>query len=118
MGLRKTMHEWESQWRTSTMLNWRGIVDIEGVSQSNQLKALQHISLWKDDKMMNVLAGNIILNKETLPSYFTSAFPTIFPWGTGKHLDNRRMGESRLDLKRWMQLLLKTLQGMNPRGLS
>lgn len=84
-----------------------GIVDIEGVSQPSQLKALQHISLWKDDKMINVLTGNNILNEETLPSYFTSAFPTIFPWGTGKHLDNRRTGESRLDLKRWMRLLLK-----------
>ena len=57
--------------------------------------------------MINVLTGNNILNEETLPSYFSSAFPTIFPWGTGKHLDNRRTGESRLDLKRWMQLLLK-----------
>ena len=88
-------------------LTTSGIVDIEGVSQPAQLKALQHISLWKDDKMINVLTGNNILNEETLPSYFTSAFPTIFPWGTGKHLDNRRTGESRLDLKRWMQLLLK-----------
>ena len=88
-------------------LTTSGIVDIEGVSQPGQLKALQHISLWKDDKMINVLPGNNILNEETLPSYFTSAFPTIFPWGTGKHFDNRRTGESRLDLKRWMQLLLK-----------
>ena len=102
-------------------LTTSGIVDIEGVSQPGQLKALQHISLWKDDKIINVLTGNNILNEETLPSYFTSAFPTIFPWGTGKHLDNRRAGESRLDLKRWMQLLLKnssSLQGMNSRGLS
>jgi len=88
-------------------LTTSGIADIEGVSQPGQLKALQHISLWKDDKMINVLTGSNILNEETLPSYFTSAFPTIFPWGTGKHLDNRRTGESRLDLKRWMQLLLK-----------
>ena len=88
-------------------LTTSGIVDIEGVSQPAQLKALQHISLWKDDKMINVLTGNNILNEETLPSYLTSAFPTIFPWGTGKHLDNRSTGESRLDLKRWMQLLLK-----------
>jgi len=89
------------------LLTTLGIVDIKGVSQPGQLKALQHISLWKDDKMINVLTGNTILNEETLPSYFASAFPTIFPWGIGKHLDNGRTGESRLNLKRWMQLLLK-----------
>jgi hypothetical protein len=88
-------------------LTTSGIVDIKKVSQPSQLKTLQHISLWKGDKMINVLTGNNILNEETLPSYFISAFPTIFPWGTGKHLDNRRTGESRLDLKRWMRLLLK-----------
>jgi hypothetical protein len=88
-------------------LTTSGIVDIEGVSQPGQLKALQHISLWKDYKIINVLTDSNILNEETLPSYFTSAFPTIFPWGTGKHLDNRGTGKSRLDLKRWMQLLLK-----------
>ena len=47
-------------------LTTSGIADIEGVSQPGQLKALQHISLWKDDKMINVLTGNNILNEETL----------------------------------------------------
>jgi len=78
------------------LLTTLGIVDIKGVSQPGQLKALQHISLWKDDKMINVLTGNTILDEETLLLYFTSVFPTIFPWGTGKHLNNRRTGESRL----------------------
>jgi hypothetical protein len=67
-----------------------GIVDINRVSQSPQLDAIQRISLWKDDKAINVLTGNNILSEENLPSYFTSAFPTLFPWGTRKHIDNRR----------------------------
>ena len=81
------------------------IVDIDGVSQPSQLKAIQHISLWKNDATINIITGNNILNEETLPSYFTAAFPTVFPWGTGKHIDNRRSGF--ITLKKWMQLLLR-----------
>jgi hypothetical protein len=87
-----------------------GIFDINRVSQSTQLDALQHISLWKDDKMINILTGNKILSEENLASYFTSAFPTLFPWGTGKHIDDRRPQEPRTEklfLKTWVQLLLK-----------
>ena len=86
-----------------------GIVDINRVSQSSQLDAIQHISLWKDDKTINVLTGNKILSEENLPSYFTCAFPTIFPWGTGKHMDDRRSQDPtrKLYLKIWLQLLLK-----------
>jgi len=86
-----------------------GIVDVNGVSQPSQLNSLQQISLWKSDKVINVLTGNKILNESNLPSYFTSAFPTLFPWGTGKHIDDRRLQDpkTRLDLKKWIQLLLR-----------
>lgn len=87
-----------------------GIVDINRVSQPTQLDAVQHLSLWKDDKTINVITGNKILSEENLASYFTSAFPTLFPWGTGKHLDDRRPQEPRTEklfLKTWLQLLLK-----------
>jgi hypothetical protein len=60
-----------------------GIVDVNGVSQPSQLNSLQQISLWKSDKVINVVTGNKILNESNLPSYFTSAFPTLFPWGQG-----------------------------------
>ena len=81
------------------------VVDIDGVSQPSQLQAIQHISLWKNDTTINVVTGNSILSEETLHCYFTAAFPTIFPWGTGKHIDNRRLGS--FTLKKWIQLLLK-----------
>jgi hypothetical protein len=87
-----------------------GIIDIEGVSQPHELDAVQQVSLWKTDKAINVSTGNNILKDQNLPSYFTSAFPTLFPWGTGKHIDNRRPNRGskpELDLKLWMQLLLK-----------
>jgi len=50
-----------------------GIVDVNGVSQLSQLNSLQQISLWKSDKVINVLTGSKILNESNLPSYFTSA---------------------------------------------
>ena len=81
------------------------VVDIDRVSQPSQLQTIQHISLWKNDATINVVTGNSILSEETLHCYFTAAFPTIFPWGTGKHIDNRRSGS--LTLKKWIQLLLK-----------
>jgi hypothetical protein len=65
------------------------IVDITAVSQPSQLQAIQHISLWKNDATINVVTGNSILSEETLRCYFTVAFPTLCPWGTGKHIDNR-----------------------------
>jgi hypothetical protein len=78
-----------------------GIIDIEVVSRLSQLKAFQHISLWKDDKLaINVLTGNNILNEETLPSYFTSAFPIILPWGTGKHIKNPRSQNTKIKIKK------------------
>jgi hypothetical protein len=87
-----------------------GIIDIEGVSRPHELDAVQQVSLWKTNKAINVLTGNNILNDQNLPSYFTSTFPTLFPWGTCKHIDNRRPNRGskpELDLKLWMQLLLK-----------
>ena len=41
-----------------------GIVDVNGVSQPSQLNSLQQISLWKSDKVINVLTGNPDLVKE------------------------------------------------------
>src|SRR5579859_4458054 len=81
------------------------LVDIARVSQPSQLQAIQHIYLWKNDMTINVITGNHILSEETLVCHFTAAFPTLFPWGTGKHIDNRR--STPLTLKRWIQLLMR-----------
>ena len=87
------------------LMTTSAIIDIAGVSQPSQLQAIQHISVWKNDATINVVTDNSILSEETLHSYFTAAFPTIFPWGTGKHIDNRR--SESLTLKKWVQLLLR-----------
>jgi hypothetical protein len=86
-----------------------GIIDTATVSQPAQLQALQQVSLATNNQTINVLTGSSILNEDSMPSYFTAAFPTIFPWGTGKHIDARRSQERRqkLDFKKWIQLLLR-----------
>lgn len=61
-----------------------------------------------DDITINVVPADKILHQYDDPTYFTSAFPTLFPWGTGKHIDHRRDdGTRKLTLKRWTQLLLR-----------
>src|SRR5579859_7634816 len=94
-----------------------GIIDTEVVSQPAQLRALQQISLSTSDRTINVLTGNNILNEDNMASYFTSAFPTIFPWGTGKHIDPQRSQErkQKLDFKKWIQLLLKNSSRYRPK---
>jgi hypothetical protein len=86
-----------------------GIIDTGAVSQPPQVRTIQQVSLRKTDKTINVITGNNILNENDVPSYFTSAFPTLFPWGTGKHIDVRRSQEKKekLEFKAWVQLLLK-----------
>src|SRR5579859_1913439 len=64
-----------------------GIIDTAAVSEPAQLHTIQQISLLKSDQTINVLTRNTILNEDNMASYFISAFPTIFPWGTGKHID-------------------------------
>jgi hypothetical protein len=53
----------------------------------------------------NIVTDNKVLNDYHNPAYFTSAFPTLFPFDTGKHFDSRRPKE--LQLSTWVQLLLK-----------
>src|SRR5579859_5361467 len=86
-----------------------GIIDTAAVSEPAQFHALQQISLSTSDRTINILTGNNILNEDSMPSYFTSAFPTIFPWGTGKHINARRSQErnQKLEFKRWIQPLLR-----------
>src|SRR5579859_7288698 len=93
-----------------------GIIDTAGVSEPAQLHAIQQISLSKSDRTINVLTGNNILNEDNMASYFTSAFPTIFPWGTGKHIDLRHSQErkQKLEFKKWIQLLLKNSSRYRP----
>src|SRR5579859_3579861 len=93
-----------------------GIIDTAAVSEPVWLHAIQQISLSKSDQTINVLTGNNILNEDNMTSYFTSTFPTIFPWGTGKHIDLRRSQErkQKMEFKKWIQLLLRNSSRSRP----
>ena len=90
-----------------------GFIDVNNVTRSPDVSTLYRAAQLRDhahsahrqDVTINVVTGTTILNEYYVPSYFTSAFPTLFPYGTGKHLDNRRSKE--LSLALWIKLLLR-----------
>ena len=90
-----------------------GFIDVNNVTRSPDASTLyraaqltQHVhSAHRQNLTINVVTGNTILNEHYVPSYFTSAFPTLFPYGMGKHIDNRRPKE--LSLALWIKLLLR-----------
>ena len=54
-----------------------------------------------------MVTGSKVLNQYDCDTYFTSAFPTLFPYGTGKHRDPRREGKGQLSLLKWISLMLR-----------
>ena len=82
------------------------LVDTNGVSDSPTVAKLQELARLKNsERVVNVVTGTNLLSDYEVDYYFTAAFPTIFPYGSGKHLDGRR--RDQLSLSRWIQLLLK-----------
>ena len=82
-----------------------GIIDVNNISRPHHLLTLQQLQTLQGDFTINVVPGSKVLEHYEDSTYFTSAFPTLFPWGTGKHIDDRR--KSPLQLKRWVELLLR-----------
>jgi hypothetical protein len=97
--------------------NVSGILDMNSITcvpeiatlqalANTQMKAQNRPSITSaGDTTTNVVTGSRILSDFHDPTYFTSAFPTVFPYGTGKHIDPRCAKE--LDLSTWVELLLK-----------
>jgi len=81
------------------------IIDVNNVSQPQHLMTLEQLQSLHGNLTINVVPGSDILQHYKDSAYFTSAFPTLFSWGTGKHIDNRR--QRSLKLGRWIELLLK-----------
>src|SRR5579859_2269659 len=82
------------------------LVDTNGVSDSPTVAKLQELARLKNaERVVNVVTGTNLLSDYEVDYYFTAAFPTIFPYGSGKHLDGRR--RDQLSLSRWIQLLLR-----------
>jgi len=70
------------------------ILDTNSIKDSPDVVTLDTLTNLKTVTVINVVDGNTIMDDRTEAVYFTSAFPTLFPWGTAKHLDQQR--ESKL----------------------
>ena len=82
------------------------LIDTNGVSESPVVSKLQDLARLKDsEKIIKVIPGTQLLSDYNECQYFTAAFPTLFPYGTGKHIDSRR--QTSISLTRWIQLLLR-----------
>jgi hypothetical protein len=81
------------------------IIDVNNVSHPHHLTTLEALQSLQSNLTINVVPGGNVLQHYEDPTYFTSAFPTLFPWGSGKHIDNRR--QKPLKLQRWVELLLR-----------
>ena len=83
-----------------------GVVDVNNIAEIPEATTLNRLAQLKADVTANVVTGPKILNQYDCNTYFTSAFPTIFPYGTGKHRDARR-GDKQLPLLKWVSLMLR-----------
>jgi hypothetical protein len=82
------------------------IIDVNNTSKPSHLLMLQELESLQNTKLtINVVPGSKVLEHYEDAGYFTSAFPTLFPWGTGKHIDNKR--QRSLKLRKWIELLLR-----------
>ena len=66
-----------------------GVVNINNIAEVPDATTLTHLTQLKSDITVNVITGSKILNQYDCDSYFTSAFPTLFPYGTRKYHDSR-----------------------------
>jgi hypothetical protein len=82
-----------------------GMLDVNGVTQSFNSGTLERLASLTKDSVVNVVKGSVLRSQYDDPAYFTACFPTIFPYGSGKHVDPRRT--KHLSLEKWISLLLR-----------
>jgi hypothetical protein len=87
-----------------------GIVDTNNISEIPHATTLNRLADLKNDITINVTRGSKKLNYYNTETLFTSAFPTLFPYGTGKHRDMKR-GDNELSLLAWVTLMLRHSSG-------
>jgi len=83
-----------------------GFIDINNVIHSLDMSILYRTTQLRDnihpihdqDVMIDVITENTILSEYYDTTYFTSAFPTLFPCDIDKHPDNRHSKELSLAL--------------------
>jgi hypothetical protein len=87
------------------MFTSSGIVDVNCVSVCNTAATLERLAELTENHTIHIVTGNRIKQDFSEPSYFPSAFPDLFPNGTGGYLDDRR--RKPLSKAKWQSLLLR-----------
>ena len=67
-----------------------GMLDVNSTTQPTAAATLSQLADLKREITVNVVTGKSILKDFTDDTYFTSAFSTLFPYDTSKHIDQRR----------------------------
>lgn len=65
------------------------IVDVNQVSQSAVSASLRTLASLSIDAICNAVFGNSLKFDLPTQSFFTSAFPPLFPYDIGKHTDSK-----------------------------
>lgn len=81
-----------------------GLLNTNDISQFNNSITLRRLASLLDDDVIKVVHGSNLMSSWNNAAYFTSAFPTLFPYSTGKHRDRRRL--KNLSLKEWVSAQL------------
>ena len=81
-----------------------GLLDVNNTTQSVHALTLERVAALTDQHIIHVVPGTELRSHWDDPSYFTSAFPPIFPYGHGKHINARR--RRKLPFHKWVTLLL------------
>ena len=91
-----------------------GIIDVDNSLEPHEIVKLDTLKSLSENAMINVVTGNMIKNHTDDPSYFTSAFPVLFPYGTGKHNYKDERRTVPLSLSDWVRLLLRHSSRYSP----
>ena len=98
--------------RGNLPLTSRIILDVNRVSDNREAELLSESAYFRravqqrsyGDKVVNVIRGSNLLS-DYYEFFFLAAFPTLFPYGTDKHIHSLR--QHPLNLKAWTYLLLR-----------
>jgi|SRR5579859_820874 len=94
------------------MFTSSAIFDVNCVSLSSTAATLQRLAELTDNHTINIVTGNRIKQHFSDPSYFPTAFPPEFPYGTGGFIDHRR--RKPLSQAKWRSLLLRHFSRSDP----
>jgi hypothetical protein len=86
-------------------LTTTAMLDVNNVTEPSVAVTLHQISDLIQEATINVVKGSKIRDPEFDASYFTSSYPVLFPYGTGKHQTSMRKNEIPFD--KWIKLMLQ-----------